>query len=271
VVPVYFNEGSLRTTLEALKSAVFARHADKAFEVIFVDDGSGDNSYAELVALQRENAGLVTVVKLTRNFGQVSAIVAGMSHARGECTVTLSADGQDPPELINGMLAAYTVEGFQIVVASRAGREESPFRVLTSRLFYTLMRRLAFPQMPVGGFDFVLMGPKAKQAFMENLEAHMFLQGQILWTGFPFKRLEYVRRERKSGRSRWTLGRKVTYFIDGILSHSYLPLRGMSVVGIGVAMGGFLYALVVIATKLLWGNPIQGWTPLMVVILVYCP
>ena len=244
------------------------KHPDKAFEVVFVDDGSGDGSYTELLALHHENADLVRVVKLTRNFGQVNAVVAGMYHARGECTVTLSADGQDPPDLINDMLMAYTTEGFQIAIASRASREESQFRVLTSRLFYTLMQKLAFPQMPVGGFDFVLLGPKAKKAFMENVEAHMFFQGQILWTGFPFKRFEYVRRERTAGRSRWTLGRKVTYFIDGILSHSYVPLRCMSVLGIGVAMVGFLYALVVIGNKLFWGNAVQGWTPLMVVLLV---
>jgi dolichol-phosphate mannosyltransferase len=268
VIPVYYNEGSLRSTYDGLVSEVFDASPDRQFEVVFVDDGSGDGSLAELREIQRRDPSRVTVVKLSRNFGQVSAILAGLTAAQGTCCVTISADGQDPPELIREMLQAHFDEGFEIAIAAREGRDESIWRAWTSRVFYRLMRRLAYPRMPRGGFDYFLVGPKAKRALLGNLESHMFLQGQVLWTGFDFKTLPYRRRERRVGTSRWTFGMKLTYLLDGVLSQSFLPLRAISILGFLVAALGFAYAVVVIAAKLTWGHPVEGWTPLMVVVLV---
>jgi glycosyltransferase involved in cell wall biosynthesis len=268
VIPVYYNEGSLAPTLQDIQSQVIARNPGRSCEVIFVDDGSGDGSLAELLGLQQSYPELVRVVKLTRNFGQVSALLAGFAQARGRCVVFLSADGQDPAHLIDDMLRAHFEEGYEIVACAREGRDESLYRVLTSKMFYWLMRKLTFPEMPLGGFDFVLMGRRALQVMLANPEAHPFLQGQILWTGFSTKFIRYRRRQREVGVSRWGFGKKVTYLIDGVMSYSFVPIRLISLVGIIVACLGFLYALSIFIIKLVWDLPVQGWAPIMIVILV---
>jgi glycosyltransferase involved in cell wall biosynthesis len=268
VLPVYFNEGELTNTFNDLKSQVIDVNPDYSAEVIFVDDGSGDGSYAELVRLRKENPGLVKIVKLTRNFGQVSALMAGFSQARGSCIVALSADGQDPVELINEMIKGHFDEHYEVVICHREERDESYSRKLTSEVFYSLVRRLSFSNMPVGGFDYFLLGRRALQVLLRNAEAHPFLQGQILWTGFPVKYLSYRRRKREIGESRWTMGKKVTYLIDGVMSYSSMPIRLMSVAGAVIASTGFLYALFIIATRLILGSTIEGWAALMVVSLV---
>lgn len=268
VLPVYFNEGEVTNTFNAIKSLVIDANPDYSAEVIFVDDGSGDGSFDELVRLKSENPGLVKIVKLTRNFGQVSALMAGFSQARGRCVVAMSADGQDPAELINDMLRGHFDEHYELVICHRQERDESYSRKLTSEIFYSLVRRLSFSNMPVGGFDYFLVGRKALQVLLRNSESHPFLQGQILWTGFPVKYLSYRRKKREIGESRWTLGKKITYLIDGVMSYSSMPIRLMSVAGAVIASTGFLYAIFIIATRLLWGSNIQGWAALMVVSLV---
>lgn len=268
VIPVYYNEGMLANTLERIREDVIVAHPSRRFEVVFVDDGSGDGSLRELLELRERHPGLVTVVKLSRNFGQVPAIRCGYEHATGACVVAMSADGQDPAEIINEMLRAHFDEGYEIVIAARRGRDESAYRVWTSAVFYRAMQRLCFPNMPSGGFDFTLMGRRALRVFLEQQEARPFYQGQILWMGFRTKVLEYRRRERRLGQSRWTFGRKLTYLIDGVVSYSFFPIRLVSVMGMATALCGFLYALVVLAVRLVLGNPVQGWAPLMIVLLV---
>jgi glycosyltransferase involved in cell wall biosynthesis len=267
VLPVYFNEGSLTHTFNELKEHVIDANPGYVAEIIFVDDGSGDGSFKELVGLRKENPGLIKIVKLTRNFGQAGALMAGFSQARGRCVVAMSADGQDPAELINEMIKAYFDEHYEVVICHREERDEPYSRKLASEIFYSLTRRLSFPNMPVGGFDFFLLGRRALQVLLRNTESHPFMQGQILWTGFPPKYLSYRRRKREIGESRWTLGKKITYLIDGVMSYSSMPIRIMSVAGALIASTGFLYAFLIIATKLIWGSPIQGWAALMVVSL----
>jgi glycosyltransferase involved in cell wall biosynthesis len=268
IIPVYYNEGSLRGLLAAIWTDVVLAHPELNGEVIFIDDGSGDGSFAEMQALQAENPSLVRIIKLTRNFGQVNALLAGYSMARGKCVVSISADGQDPPCIISQMLTGFFCEGYEVVICARRDREESLYRRATSALFYWMIRKLAFPQMPRGGFDLVLMGRRAVEVFLRNRDANLFLQGQILWTGFKTKVVEYTRQSRTAGKSRWTFGKKVTYLIDGVMSYSYFPIRFMSLTGVITAIIGFLYAAVVLGVWLVHGNPVQGWTPIVILILV---
>jgi dolichol-phosphate mannosyltransferase len=268
ILPVYFNEGCLWPLVESLRAKVLERTDGLRGELIFVDDGSGDGSYEELIAIQKKHPAFVHVIKLTRNFGQVSALTAGFHYTRSKCVITLSADGQDPPELINEMLRGHFVEGYQVVVCTRSGRDESAFRSVTSKIFYNLMRRLAFPNMPPGGFDYILMSRRALAVYMRNADAQPFLQGYVLWLGFKVKIIEYFRRARSAGRSRWTFGRKLTYLLDGVLSFSFFPIRWMSWLGFLTALLGFAYALLVFVIRIFYGNPVQGWAPIMIVILV---
>jgi dolichol-phosphate mannosyltransferase len=268
VIPVYYNEGLLAATLGRIREKVIVSNPARRFEVVFVDDGSGDGSLRELLELREKNPELVKVVKLSRNFGQVPAIRCGYENSVGACVVAMSADGQDPSELINEMLKCHFDEHFEIVIAARQGRDESAYRVWTSALFYRAMQKLCFPNMPPGGFDFTLMGRRALQVFLSQREARSFYQGQILWMGFKTKLLEYRRLERKVGQSRWTFGKKLTYLIDGVVSYSFFPIRLVSVLGILTALAGFLYALVVLFVRLVYGTMAQGWAPLMIVMLV---
>lgn len=268
VIPVYYNQGCLIPAFQELQKQVFVRQHGKTFEVIYVNDGSKDQSMQELLIIQKGHPDIVRVIDLTRNFGQVNALIAGFSYARGKCVIAMSADGQDPANLINDMLLAHFEDENDVVICTRKGRDESFYRVITSRIFYFLIKKMVFSEMPYGGFDFTLMSRRALDVFMRNTKAHFFFQGQILWMGFKTKFIEYFRSTRIAGESRWTFGKKLTYLIDGILSFSFIPIRIMSFAGIVLASLGFLYALIVFLNKLIYGNPIQGWTPLMIVVLV---
>lgn len=268
VIPVYYNEGTLRATAEKIISEVVVKNPDLKGEILFVEDGSGDRSLEELLALQREHPLLVQVIKLTRNFGQVAALRAGFAQCRGRCAIALSADGQDPPGLINDMLCAHFVEKHELVLCVREGRDESFYRRVTSKAFYYLIKKLCFPSMPVGGFDYVLLGRRAIGIFLSNHEARPFFQGQLLWMGFKTKFIPYRRFKRTRGESRWTFGKKLTYLIDGVVNYSFVPIRFVSVMGLFSAFVGFVYAGVVLIARITSGNPIKGWAPIMIVILV---
>lgn len=265
VIPVYQNAGSLRATSDALRELA-ARAGDAwRLEVIFVDDGSTDGSGRELEQLAAERDE-VRVVSLSRNFGQVPALVAGLERASGEATVVLSADLQEPVELVERMVEEWSA-GSEVVVCYRVARSDSLVATGGSRLFYSLIA-LSHPAMPRGGFDFFLLGARARAAFLSLPERNRFLQGDILWLGFPIKMLPYVRQPRRVGRSQWTLGKKTKYFIDGLLTTAYWPIRAMTLVGLTVACGGFLWAAIIVVRKLLGGIPAVGWAPIMIAILV---
>ncbi len=268
VLPVYYNEGELRTTYEALEREVFTKNPELRGEVVFVDDGSGDGSLAELQELHAEHPETVKVLKLTRNFGQPAARLAGLSYARGRCVVSMSADGQDPTELVHHMLQAHFDEGYEVVICARKSREESLYRSGTSRIFYGAMRNLRFQNMPPGGFDFVLLGRKALEVILRNREANPFFQGQVLWTGFPPKIIEYRRLKRKIGRSRWSFGKKLKLMIDAVLCYSYAPVRWISISGVSMALLGFLTAAFLAVRRLYYGTAVEGWTALIVVLLI---
>lgn len=268
VIPVYYNEGALTGTMASLLEEVIRPNAPRTCEVIFVDDGSGDRSLAELLQIREQHPAIVRIAKLTRNFGQLAAVKAGMAMARGKCLVVLSADGQDPVGLINEMIAAFFDDGCEIVVCHRDGRDESYEKIITSRIFYWLMRRLSFPQMPRGGFDYFLLSRRTTQHVLACNEVHGFLQGQILATGFKTKFIGYRRREREIGTSRWTFGKKLTYLIDGVVGYSFAPIRAMSAIGLLAAVSGFIYAVVIVIKWLSYSHPVEGWVPIMCVLLV---
>jgi polyisoprenyl-phosphate glycosyltransferase len=268
VIPVYYNEGCLIPLMRSLTAAVLQANPNHVGEIIFIDDGSGDGSFKELRHIQREFPVMVTIIKLTRNFGQAGALLAGYGHARGKCVITMSADGQEPPEMINEMLRAFFQENYEVVICARAGRDESLYRKITSHLFYYLMRKVTFENMPQGGFDFWLMGRRALEAFSRNSDAHSFFPARVLWMGFRTKFLTYRRLGRLTGVSRWTFANKFTVLLDGMMGYSFAPIRIMSLVGCVFSLLGFAYAGLIMIDTLLLGNPVKGWAPLMIMVLV---
>ena len=266
VVPVHGNRDSVAETLSQVLAVQARSFAHLDLEVVFVDDGSPDDSWDILQGLRAAHPHEVRLVKLSRNFGQVSAILAGFDVVKGDAVVTISADLQDPVELIEQMVSHWQA-GAEIVVAQRARRDDDLASVLFSRVAYGVAR-FANPRIPRGGFDYLLLSRRAKDHIREFRGRHRFFQGDVLWLGLPTVFIPYERRARTHGRSGWTLSKKLTYFIDLILDSSYLPIRLMSALGLVIATLGLLYALVVIAAWLFNSTPFEGFAAIMVVLLV---
>ncbi|MCF8296006.1 MAG: glycosyltransferase family 2 protein [Saprospiraceae bacterium] len=267
VIPVYYNEESINKTITKLKESVIEK-SDHSFEIVFVDDGSGDDSFKKLIQA-KESSGLdIKIVKLSRNFGQRAAMLAGMKYSSGKYIVNISADLQDPPELIHEMLDTLVNEDYKMVIAHRENRKESLYRRFTSRIFYGLLRRLCFPQMPEGGFDYFMINEEVKDILLNSNEINAFLQGQLLWTGYKYKLLPYTRQNREDGKSKWTFSKKIKLVIDSIMSYSYFPLRLMSISGFIIAFIGFIYALIIVYGRIFGNLPFKGWAPLMILILI---
>ena len=241
VVPVYFNSHTLPALLERLQ-----RIADQVpssqFDFVFVDDGSRDDSFEILSAASRLDP-RVRAIRLSRNFGSNIAILAGLAHAGGDAVVVISADLQDPPEMIVDMVAAWR-EGVDVVLAARRSRDDPWLSRTLANTFNILFRKLAFADFPPGGFDFMLISGRVAQILVQMSEKNSYIFGQVMWVGFQRRILYYDRAERAGGRSRWTLARKVKYFIDAFAAFSYLPIRLASGFGFLLAFTGVGYAAV---------------------------
>jgi len=170
--------------------------------------------------------------------------------------------------MVNDMLKAFFNEEYEVVICARAGRDESRYRIVTSRLFYYLMRKLTFREMPKGGFDFWLLSRRGLEALLRNVDVNPFFQGHVLWMGFRTKMLTYRRRERLAGTSQFTFGKKLNGLLAGVLQFSFAPIRIMSLAGCVFALLGFIYAGLIFVDALLLGNPVKGWSPLMIMVLV---
>jgi dolichol-phosphate mannosyltransferase len=266
VVPVYHNASSLPDLTRRLEH--IARVEPEEFEFIFVDDGSRDDSFAVMQRLANQNP-RVRAVKLSRNFGSTAACSAGIYCSRGDAVIAISADLQDPPEVIHKMLVKWR-EGYRIVLAARVSRSDPWATAFTSAIYWRLLRRFAIPTMPPGGSDFCLIDRQVLNVLRDTHETNAGI-GMVLWTGFEPAIIEYDRRarEKRYGRSMWSWSKKVTYLIDNFVSFSHLPIRAASVLGIGIASLGFLYAILVVLSVIVFGAQFQpAWASVMVAILV---
>ena len=234
-------------------------------EFVFVDDGSDDGSLAELLALRDRDAS-VRVVSFTRNFGQMAAILAGLKTATGDLVLHLSADLQDPVDLIPRLVQQFEA-GNEVVVAFRENREDRLSSRLTSRLFYRIIQ-LSFPQIPSGGFDYVLMGRRVVDAFNSIEVRNRFFQGDVLWLGYKTSFVPYTRAKRTFGKSQYTFAKRLKNSLDAILDSSYLPIRFISLVGVLTALTGFLYALDIFYARVRHDIPAGGLAPIMILVLV---
>lgn len=268
IIPVYFNEGSISQTINTINELVIKTLKNKTFEIICIDDGSKDHSFKEILMLKKQYGALIKVLKFTRNFGQINAIMAGYRLANGKCMINISADMQDPPELMLKMIDAFFNEQTPVVIGVRETRDESLFRKKTSNFFYLLMQKLNFSNMPLGGFDYALLGREVVDIICSSNEINPFWQGQILFTGYPIKFISYERKKREIGTSKWTFSKKIKYLIDGVLGYSYLPLRVMTITGIFIFIAGVIYAGFIFVSYFLGNSPFTGWAPLMISLLI---
>ncbi len=265
VVAVYHNEGALSKTHEKIKSIFSNQILQHQYEIIFVDDGSKDGSLKEILKLKEVDAG-VKVITFTRNFGQMSAMLAGFKEATGDAVINISADLQDPVDLIPEMLERWQ-QGAEIVICYRTDRSDSTAAKLFSRLAYSVMR-MSHPEIPPGGFDFVLMDRKVMNAFNAIDVRHRYFQGDLLWTGYRTSFIPYVRLKRTIGKSQYNFGRKLKNFLDAVLDASYLPIRFISLLGLMTSGLGVIYSISIVFSWIQGETPFSGWAPIMIAILL---
>lgn len=266
VVPVFCNAPSLPGLAQRLRGLADSVPQHN-FEFIYVDDGSNDASFSILVSLAKQDK-RVHVIKLTRNFGSNAAILAGMKYAVGDCVGFIAADLQDPPEALAEMITKWE-EGAKVVLAARRDRHRDPWATrLWAQVFNYLFSRFVFPGISPEGVGFFLVDRQVADVLIRCEEKNAHLIGLVLWTGLQPVYVEYDRVARRDGKSRWTFGKKLKYAIDAFVAFSYLPVRFASVVGILLAGVGIAYAVVVVILRISHNTPVQGWTMLMVVLLV---
>lgn len=264
VIPVYYNELNLPETIPQLLD--LASEMDEyQLELVLVNDGSGDRSLEVLLEFQSRYPQTIKVVNLTRNFGSMAAIQAGLTVATGDCVGMIAADLQDPPELFYEMLR-YWEKGSKAVFAVRQDREEAFVQKVFSHGYYSLIRRFAIKDYPSGGFDFFLIDRQVVQEINRIQEKNTNLMTLIFWLGFQPIQIPYIRRQRKKGKSRWTLSKKIKLFVDTFVAFSYYPIRALSLIGLLVAIGSFLYGLFILFYWLFFGIVVQGYVPIMLVI-----
>lgn len=265
VIPVYRNERAVSLTCAKIVSLFKSSLPDLNYEIVFVDDGSDDGSLDELLHLQAQNEH-VKVLELTRNFGQVPAIMAGLSEIKGDAMINVSADLQDPIELVEEMIRQW-MTGSEVVICYRTNRKDGAVTKFMSSLAWSFIRS-AIPQMPAGGFDFFLLDREAVDAFNSVRARNRFMQGEVLSLGYRTNYIPYTRQQRTIGKSQWTLDKKLKYFIDAMIDSSYLPIRLMSAMGIFTAVSGFLYAVIVVIAWFEHSVPFTGWAPIIIVMLI---
>ena len=265
VVAVYHNEGAISKTHEKIQSIFSNELAKHECEIIFVDDGSKDGSLAEILEL-KERDPHVKAITFTRNFGQMAAMLAGFREATGDAVINISADLQDPIELIPQMVESWC-GGSEIVICHRTDRADTLLAKLFSRIAYGVLR-ISFPQIPPGGFDFVLMDRKVMDSFNAVDVRHRFFQGDLLWTGYRTSFIPYVRLKRTIGKSQYNFGKKLKNFLDAVLDASYLPIRFISLVGLITSAFGVMYSATIVFSWLRGETPFAGWAPIMIAILL---
>ncbi len=266
VVPVFNEHDNLRRFYEAVTD-VMRSLAEYDWEFLFVDDGSRDGSFDVLNKLRAADD-RVLALKFPRNFGSHIAIAAGIDYCRGDAAVILAADLQDPPALIRDFVARWR-EGFDVVWGARTGRDDSRAQSWAIAIFYRLVRRFAIPTYPKGGTgSFCLISRPVIDAFRQCNERNRLTFGLIAWGGFRETQVPYHRPRRLIGSSSWTLGRMLKSAVDTFVSFSFLPIRAISFAGLAVSCLSFLFGFYVLMNKLWYGTRVQGWTSVMLAVLV---
>ena len=264
VIPVY-NEVDVLPEFYR-RMADVARGVDGQVELIFVDDGSIDGSLQILHDLSVVDP-RVAVLELSRNFGKEIAMTAGLDHARGDAVVVIDADLQDPPELIPEMISHWR-DGYDVVYAKRTARVgESFLKKSTAYLFYRVIGSLSRVSIPRDTGDYRLLSRRAVDAVIELREQHRFMKGLFAWIGFAQKEVPYERQIRHDGTTKWNMRSLWNFAMEGITSFTILPLKIASYIGFLTAVGAFIFGLFMILDTLLFGNPVQGYPSLMVVML----
>ncbi|TAL89430.1 MAG: glycosyltransferase [Rhodanobacter sp.] len=264
VVPVYNEAAVLRLFHRRLGEVI--DHLPLACSVLYVDDGSCDDTWSIIVSLLAADS-CVGALRLSRNFGKEAALTAGLDAAGGDAVVVIDADLQDPPELIPALVEQWQA-GYDVVYATRTARDgESRFKRFTAAAFYRSMEKLSDTAIPRDTGDFRLLSRRALDALGQLRERQRFMKGLFSWIGFRQTAVHYLREPRHGGTTKWNYWRLAQLAIEGITSFSTAPLRLATWVGLASAAASFVYGLWVLLRTLIYGDPVAGYPTLILVIL----
>lgn len=263
VIPVYYNEDTLMDLYQDMKDKILDQLGD--YEIVMVDDGSGDNSWQIMEEIHAMDHN-VRLVKLSRNFGEHAALLAGLSVCTGDCAVTKQADLQEDSSLILEMYDSWK-RGNKVVLAVRRSRDESKVKIFFANMYYALIRKFVNKNMPLGGCDCYLIDRQVIQVLQLLDEKNSSLTLQVLWAGFQTDKVYFDRKDREKGVSRWTFSKKFKLVIDSMMSFSYMPIRFMSYTGIIFNIVAVIMFISILVEYFTVGTPIAGWSSLMCVVL----
>ncbi len=264
IVPCYNEEESVEIFLREIKNVL----KDRSFEVIFINDGSADNTLKKIKSLADENAN-VKYISFSRNFGKEAAIYAGLNYAKGNLVCLMDADLQHPPSMLPQMISAIEEENYDVAAARRITRKGEPkIKSFFSHRYYRFFNRISKIEIVEGGTDYRVMTRQVIDSILELKEYNRFSKGLFQWVGFDTKWIEYENVERAAGETTWSFLGLLTYSVEGIVAFSTLPLTLATLIGTLVSIIAFAYMIFIIAKYLLFSDPVQGFATTMSAILL---
>ena len=265
LVPVYNEQEVLNMLYDRLKK-IMDETSKYDFEILFVNDGSKDNSLQIMQELRQRDK-RVCYLNLSRNFGKETGMIAGLDYSKGDAVIIIDADLQDPPELIPEMLK-YWEEGYDDVYAKRRSRKgETWLKKFTSTMYYKVLQAFTKIQIQKDTGDFRLLDRRCVEALKAMRESQRYTKGLFSWIGYNKKEILYDRDPRAAGKTKWNYKKLVDLSIDGITSFTTSPLRWSAIIGVIVSIIGFIYMLYIIIKTIIFGIEVPGYASTMVVIL----
>lgn len=264
VIPLYCEESNIDHLFERILQVLSP--LGLSYEIVCIDDGSKDNTLLRLIEHHQRNPA-IQVVALSRNFGKELALTAGIDYARGKAVIPIDADLQDPPELIDQLVAKWR-EGYDVVYAKRRTRQgETWMKRFTANVFYRVIGRMSKVPIPADTGDFRLLDRQVVTALQRLPERTRFMKGLFAWVGFRQTYIEYDRSERYRGKTSWNYWKLWNFAVDGITSFSLAPLKIWTYAGLGLSLTAFIYAGFLVVRTLIFGIDLPGYASLMVVVL----
>jgi glycosyltransferase involved in cell wall biosynthesis len=266
VIPVYRNEENIPDLLEAL-----AGLADRisSLEVVFVVDGSPDNSHAAILEGLRDATFRWQLLELSRNFGAFAAIRQGLALARGQYMAVMAADLQEPPAAIRQFFDELHGDRCDLVVGVRASRADPLAARLTSKIYWWLYRILVMREIPAGGVDVFACNRRFRDALLLLEEHNSFLIGQLFWLGFRRKEILYERRPRIIGKSAWKFRRRLRYMLDSVFAFSDMPISLLLWLGVIGVLASSIFSMILIVSWMLGWIDVRGYVPLMLAVMFF--
>ena len=265
IVPCYNEQETVRLFYnEVIKS--IAKLVEYKFEIIFINDGSKDNTVQEVKKLRVVDS-RIALVNLSRNFGKEAALLAGLRYANGDAVIVMDVDLQDPPSLLPELISNWE-SGYDVVYTRRTNRNgEPPIRNFFAKMFYKIINKMSDVEIVDGARDYRIMSRQVVNSLLEMNEKNRFSKGLFMWVGYDSKVIEFEHVNRSAGKTKWSFLKLFTYAIEGIVSFSNFPLRIASFMGTLISVVAFIFMMYVIVKTLIFNNPVNGWASMTSIML----